>query len=353
VEARILTTLDEAEALAADWDELDTAVDSPVVRHDWVMAGLEHLCGDGEALVVALFEGDDLVAAAPLSRRPGWLGRVELVGQMDHAEPGGFVYRDEGALDALAEGIADLRAPLFLRGIAADTAALLVARLERWQIRTRQFTACPTLPIPADATLETLLSSSLRSDLRRARRRARSEAGAPAFTMHLPVSADDLEPIWTEVVRIEAAGWKGRTGTALRHQKALGSFYAVYAARAAERKLLRVGIVEMAGHAAAAVVAVEWDERLWLLKTGYDERFAAASPGLLAMEGAVGHAIDQGLRSVEFLGSSAPWTRRWTEHERPFFTLRAYPPTAMGRMLLGADLGRGSLRRLAAWRSES
>jgi hypothetical protein len=127
--------------------------------------------------------------------------------------------------------------------------------------------------------------------------------------MHAPASPDDLRPLWGEVLRVEAAGWKGRSGTALRHHEALGAFFGAYAHRSVERKELRIGLLEIGGVAAAAVVAVETGDRLWLLKIGYDERFAAASPGMLVLEGSLGAAVGRGLRSMEFLGTAAPWTR--------------------------------------------
>ena len=97
----------------------------------------------------------------------------------------------------------------------------------------------------------------------------------------------------------------------------------------------------------AAVVATERHDRLWLLKTGYDEALASASPGMLALQETVAYSWDRGLRSLEFLGDSAPWTRRWTRSERPFVVVKTYPHTPLGAALLTADAARSIRRRLS------
>ncbi len=340
----VLGSAAEVAALRDDWDGLDAAFDAPVVRNDWVVASLERLADGGHPEVVCVFDGTDLVAAAPLVRHRSWLG---FPGQREHGEPAGVVYRDREALARLLDAIVDLRRPTRLIDLQHDSP--VVAGLSgRSGITTivRASGSCPTLELPPDATsTDDVLSSSLRSDLRRAQRRA-AEVGEAVFRMHSPVSADDLDPLLDESMRVEAAGWKGRSGTALRHHEALGAFFASYASRAAEHKHLRIGLLEVAGEPAAALIAAEWADRLWLLKIGYDERFAAMSPGSLLLAGAVGHAVDRGLAAVEFLGASAPWTRRWTRLERRLVGVRIYPHTAGGAARLAGDTVRAAARRL-------
>jgi hypothetical protein len=62
-----------------------------------------------------------------------------------------------------------------------------------------------------------------------------------------------------------------------------------------------------------------------LLKIGYDEAYRRCSPGQLLMLEVIRDAARRGLQRVEFLGFSAPWTRVWTEVERPMSTVRFFP----------------------------
>jgi len=350
VEVTVVRRADDVAGLGDAWDRLDAHPGAPVLSHDWVVSAVEHLSESGDPLIVCVFESDELVGAAPLWRSRKPFARLELLGQRHHGEPGGFVYRDAPSLRRLLDALASLRLPMVLRSFDADRPVLDGLRhTGGCRVVTRSSRSCPTLEIPAGATgLDRVLSASLRSDLRRARRRA-ERIGAVAFEMHTPASPDDLRPLWDEVLRVEAAGWKGRSGTALRHHEALGAFFSAYARRSVERKELRIGLLEIGGVAAAAVVAVEAGNRLWLLKIGYDERFAAASPGMLVLEGSLTDAVGRALRSMEFLGTATPWTRRWTSAERPFAAVRVYPHTPLGAAWFGWDAAR-SLGRRFLWR---
>lgn len=344
MDVRVLESVAEVAGLGDAWNRLDADFDTPTLRHDWVLTALEHLVAPDSIRVVCAFDAGELVAAAPLQRSGSGFGRLESAGQSHHGEPCGFVYRDRHVLQQLIGGIAALRLPLAVRGLAAGApVADSLAAIGGLRTAVRPMTSCPTLDLPADARgVDAVLSASLRSDLRRGRRRA-GDFGEASFEMHTPTTHGELERLWSEVLRVEAAGWKGRTGTALGHDQSLRAFFAGYARRAAERKELRVGMLDIDG-TAAVMVAVEWDDRMWLLKIGYDERFAAASPGMLLLEGAVSYALDHGLRSVEFLGEAAPWTRRWTRAERPLVVVRSYPRTVRGAASLAAAAVRSVTR---------
>ena len=141
-----------------------------------------------------------------------------------------------------------------------------------------------------------------------------------------------------EAFRVEAAGWKGRARTALAHDSTRQAFFRRYAAAASSRGILRLCLPRIGGRAAAMQIAVETGGRFWLLKVGYDERFARCSPGSLLLLETIRHAAARGLRSYEFLGNAEPWTRPWTREVRPCVHLEAYPFKArgVGRLATGA-----------------
>ncbi len=115
---------------------------------------------------------------------------------------------------------------------------------------------------------------------------------------------------------VEERGWKGRAGTALRHADREGAFYRRYCEITARKRSLRIAFLRIDGRAAAMQLAVETADRLWLLKTGYDEEFERCSPGALLNARSIAYAVGQGLAGYEFLGSPEAWTRTWTERER-------------------------------------
>ena len=180
MEVRTLRNPEEVVPLGEAWNRLRAVVDAPVLRHDWVMAGIEHLGRSDDLLVVCVFDSGQLVAAAPLSRPRRKIGRIRrlgLVGQGVHGEPGGFVYQDGPALRRLLSAIAELRLPMTLGGIIGGTEIADGLRSAGGlRVVTRVSRSSPSLEIPADADGSEALVSSGPWRVRRAR------SGSPPMT---------------------------------------------------------------------------------------------------------------------------------------------------------------------------
>jgi CelD/BcsL family acetyltransferase involved in cellulose biosynthesis len=145
---------------------------------------------------------------------------------------------------------------------------------------------------------------------------------------------------------VEAAGWKGRTRTALIHHPQLRSFFERYAYAAAMRGRLRVGFLEVDGCPIASQLGVDFARRYWVLKVGYDERWARCSPGLLLMHAVIRDAFARGLDAVEFLGRYEPWIGTWTHRLHPCATARVYPLSLGGLRGLNRDVSRFLVARV-------
>jgi CelD/BcsL family acetyltransferase involved in cellulose biosynthesis len=200
--------------------------------------------------------------------------------------------------------------------------------------------ACPFIELADEP--EALLPKRRREDLRRAARRAERLGGA-SLVVHEP-SANEVDGLFEIAVSIEAESWKGRSGTALVSDVRRAAFYRRYARLAAEAGELRVALLRIDGEAAAMQLAVERDEGFWLLKIGYDERFADASPGQLLMLETLRWSAGRGLARYEFLGQSAPWTQAWTRLERQCAAVYAYPASPRGGFHLARDAARRVMR---------
>jgi CelD/BcsL family acetyltransferase involved in cellulose biosynthesis len=151
-----------------------------------------------------------------------------------------------------------------------------------------------------------------------------------------------------EAFAIEAAGWEGRSGSALACDALRQKFFRSYAAAACRRGALRMGFLRVGERPIAMQLGVEAGGRFWLLKMGYDEAFARCSPGTLLMREMIARAAAEGLASFELLGITEPWTRMWTRLERPCVSLRAYPASPRGLAALASDAVVVSGRRLGA-----
>jgi Acetyltransferase (GNAT) domain len=313
----------------------------------WSRTAAEALYRPGRLKVVVLGDLDEPRAITPLARAGV---RAELIGAAELGEPADLLFCDEQAVEEMAGALADLRLPLLLGrlpGRSPSVGALRTAHGRRAGVVVREVPGAPTIPLSPDWTApEGLLSKRRASEMRRARRRAEA-LGAVSFEVLAPTPAD-LEPLFQEALEAEAAGWKSRRGSALKADARRLDFYSRYAHGAAERDELRLCFMRIDGRAVAMQLAVEWGDRLWLLKIGYDEDFGRCSPGMLLMLESTRWAANRGLRSVELLGTPAPWTDMWTDEVRPCLTVAVYPGRPGGIAALAADGARYGGKRAAS-----
>jgi CelD/BcsL family acetyltransferase involved in cellulose biosynthesis len=334
-DVEVYTTREQLTDLAPFWDGLDTFLNAPFGQYRWILSCVETLAADSQLFMPVIRKGETPVAMAPLVRPHRFLAVARHL--EDHGEPGDFNYKDIESLDLLAKALAENHVPLELARTAADSptlAALRRAYRRRGFVVLRPAPNCPFIEIEAtEDQTSARLPARLRGDLRRASRKAK-QIGVVSVETHVPATEGDLLPLWEEALKVEAAGWKGRSRSALQMDHRVGPFYRSYAARACEQGILRILFLKLGPDIASMMIALEASERFWILKIGYDERFAKCSPGMLLMHEALRYAARRGLRSYEFLGSATDWTRRWTDRGRPIHRVLVFPYTVQGTAIL-------------------
>jgi CelD/BcsL family acetyltransferase involved in cellulose biosynthesis len=335
-------------ALAPEWDALAEHFPTPLLQHDWISAAAAAFCPSGQLTVVTVESAGRLQAAAPLVVTRARRGeRLEIAGEAQLFEPGGFLYRDADALARLAAAVVALERPLFLTRLPAAGAE--IAALRRTGRSVMAVTAAdgtPWLPLEAEGKpFEARLSSRRRAGLRRAERRC-GDLGLVVPRLLAP-QPQEVEALLKCFIEVEAAGWKGRSRTALAHHPRRWSFFERYAHAAAARGRLRVGFLEVDGRRIAAQLGVEFSRRYWTLKVGYDERWARCSPGLLLMHAVIRDAFARGLEAIEFLGQYEPWIGTWTHRLHPCVTARLYPLSWRGLWGLNRDVSAFLATRVA------
>ena len=149
------------------------------------------------------------------------------------------------------------------------------------------------MPLAADfAEVEKRISADRRNNFRRLRQRA-AGFGEVTFEAASPGVAE-LDGYLGEVFRIEGSGWKGRGGSAILSDPGKERFFRLYGHAAAERGMLRIYLLRIAGTTVAARFAIAHAGRLWDFKIGYDERWRACSPGILMTQETLRHAVQEG-----------------------------------------------------------
>jgi len=326
-------TLDAWQTLAADAGTL------PTQDAAWTVASLACLPGRAELLSVG--DAGAPEAIAPLVRRGAML---ELAGGRDLGEPADLLARSPATLEALVERILTGGRALTLERIPAGSPTIELLReglAGRGSVRLGEAAGHPAIELEERwAEPGGGLSSSRRSSLRRARRKA-EKLGEIEVELLTP-AVDEVERLLDEAFAVESRSWKGEAGTAVAFVPRMDAFFRRYATELAARRSLRLDLLRIGGQAVAMQYGMRWNNRHWLFKIGYDEAFAAGSPGQILLAESVAAATRDGLESYELLGSRDGWTDVWTEEVKPSVRLVAVPRSPRGA------LGLAAIRRRAA-----
>lgn len=344
---RIVQEFSAIENEAKRWSLLADAANSPMHQFAWMKACSKVFAQDGKLQLIVV-GNDEPSAVGPLIIRGSRLNRLECLGVDALYEPTDFPHSDPAALQHLIQTLVELRRPLLLRRVFADSPVLEALRTafhKRGIVVTRPSKGYPWIELgPTWAEPEGKLSASWRSSLRRGRRKA-EEMGPLQFEVVAPRPAQ-LPAMLGEMFRVEAANWKGKNGSALLNDSHRREFFEQYAATASEKGILRISFMKIGERTAATQLAVESRGAFWLLKVGYDEAYAKCSPGNLLLVETLKYAVQRRLKSYEFLGSSEPWTEVWTRQVRPCVTVAAYPNTCRGGAAFVCDAVKFGWERL-------
>jgi CelD/BcsL family acetyltransferase involved in cellulose biosynthesis len=305
--------------LPDSWNELRGSFGGPLHELDWAQACIDAFRLD--PYIVAVGPPERPRALAPLALVSG---RAESIGVRHLSEPLDCLFRDEAAAAELAVALARLRRPLLLRRVPTDSPVLPALRraLGRTLIVERPNDSCPVLALDESwVEPEARLSSRRRSDIRRARR----HAGQVQAEVLIP-TAEEAPALIETALRIERKSWKGRNGSAVLQLADHAAFFRRFCMMKARDGSLRLAFLRVDGEDAAMQIAVERDNAFWLLKIGYDEKYAHCSPGQLLIGHTIAWAAARKLTSYEFLGKAADWIRIWTEKERLCSVVGVYPP---------------------------
>lgn len=314
--------------LREEWDALaDRAAGQPWVRPGWVDAWWRAF-GAGPLEIMALRHNGELAAVLPLCRRMGALSSVTNWHTPE--------FDAVGEESAVAELIAKLlrRRPrrMSMAFVNADVGASFalreIAKRRGYRLIVRPLEHSPY--IATDIGWTTYLAARDGKMLRELRRRRRLLEREGALSFSIERGGELLEQLVDEGFRVEAAGWKGESGSAVASDPATLSFYHQVARWASSRGALRLGFIRLDGRAIAFDFSIEEDGVHYLLKTGFDPDFSRFSPGKLLRYKMIEHTFDAGLRFYEFLGSNNPWKDEWTQLLRERSLVQAFSRSLPG-----------------------
>ncbi len=334
--------VEDAAGFAGLRDEWNTLLESgpcdvPFLRHEWIAAWLSAFAPSAPIKILAArARSGKLVGLAPfLEERRFGLTRL-VAPANDHSCRFEWILGPDviGAVTALWTALCELRWDvILLRDLPRDgptsiqLGALATAQgflSGRWESMRTPYLVLGARPV------EEQISAKFRANLRRRAKRL-AEKGPVAFTRI--DGANGLDQALEDFFALEAAGWKGRRGTAIARDPHLLQFYRDVAHAAAQGGWLALRSIEVGGRRAAMHFAFIYRDRYFLPKPAYDERLASCSPGQLLLREVVSECESRGLAEFDFLGPDMPWKRDWEPLHRPHDWLYVYRPGLAGQAL--------------------
>jgi CelD/BcsL family acetyltransferase involved in cellulose biosynthesis len=317
--------------VAPDWDLLADEVQAPpFLRPGWIAAWWRAFGRERLEIHTARSNGR-LVAVLPLSR-----GRGVVASPTNWHTPLFGLVGEEAALPLLVSRVlvdasAARRVSLaFMDPSAMGARAFRTAALERgFRVLPHTLGRAAAVEIEGEwDAYEQRLSRNLKQGLKRSLRRLH-EAGEVTF-QHVD-GQQGLDSLLTEGFRIEAAGWKGTRGTAIASDPKTERFYRDVGAWAAAEGWLRLAFLRLDERAIAFWLGIEDRGVHYALKSGFDPRYAAFSPGRLLLQRTLRDAFSRGLTRLE-LGPSEGYKLSWANASCELVRLNAFPPSIPGRL---------------------
>jgi CelD/BcsL family acetyltransferase involved in cellulose biosynthesis len=316
------TSAEQLAQLRGPWNALlaKAAENTPFLTHEWITAWWRAFGSGSPMYVITAWEDDELVAVAPFAyTKQQMLGaRRSVVTFManEYSNRANFIvgHAPHAALEAILDHLLTSAPPWDLLQIepvdegSPVTQAFLKILADRSQaFGIEDSLRSPYLPLPATwAGLTEGLSPSFRKTLDRKLRKSK-QVGSALRVRFL------TDPDLTDAFDIATETWQHAAGTSIASTAGLRQFYSEIAAA---RNWLQLAILELDGKPIAFEYNLLYERVVYNLKLGYRPQFAAVSPGLVLQATTLQHAVEDGVRQYDFMGTDEDYKRHWTQSVR-------------------------------------
>jgi CelD/BcsL family acetyltransferase involved in cellulose biosynthesis len=324
----VVRDLHRFNALAPEWDRLvgRWGIDRLFLSHSWFRTWWESFGAGNELYVVTVRDGGELAAVAPMMRtRASIYGvKVKTIQAIynPHTPRYDFIVadnQDQRFYDAiwkevLETGKADA---VILTQIPQNSQTITrmqeLGRQTDWLTGQWPSHASPFIPL---AHGYEAFWGSLRNGAKYnlTRRYARLERKGPV-DIEIVGDPSDINAALDDGLRIEAAAWKGREGTAIISDPTVADFYIRLARREANLGRLRLAFLRFRGKRIAFNYLIRSGKKLYGIKIGYDPDYHMYSPGNMLLNLILQKACAEGIEEYDFLGIDDEWKFEWTSEK--------------------------------------
>lgn len=332
--ASVIEDAGELEGLAAAWDALAVAVDSPFGAPAWALAWWRYLAPRGARLaVVAVHDAGELVGVAPFY---AWrrLGVTELrLLSADLASRTGILAgagREHDVAEAIARALSRELRPDALRWEGVDATTLWPRWLSAsWpgagahRLQEDLLRPGPVLELARHPSFEQWLAARSRHFRRRFGRNRRAlERDGCSFRL---ADRASLERDLASFERLHVERWRQRGGSLAVGPAAMAMLREV-GAELIDSGRFRLWVIDGPdGEAVSAELLIAAGGRVASWNGGFDERWSRYSPGIAALGAAIEDAYARGDRELDLGGGGAAYKDRLADADRPVAWWTSFP----------------------------
>jgi CelD/BcsL family acetyltransferase involved in cellulose biosynthesis len=338
LQAELIRDYESFVALEPVWNRLvdEAGIDHPFMRHEWVRTWWDSFKPEGSLFIILVTEGSKTVALAPL--------------MLDHGRMYGYsVRRLRGIANVYTERydfIVTRRPDESFQAIWK----LLASHSTEWDVfELRQLTpgaqalrAVPRSAIDAKFLVGTWLSNNSpyipivgsweeyakglsRKHLSNLRGRLKGLSRLGPVRHEVVQGGEGLSQAVEDALRLEGAAWKQQAGTAILSRPEIEAFYRTLMRSAAQQGWLRLYFLVLRDERVSVQITLLFRNKLFVLKSGYDPRFAANTPSHLLCWRLLEDAWSLKYDEVDLLGATERWKLSWTAEVRPHSWLFVFP----------------------------
>lgn len=333
--------LDLVEQLAARWGRLCEETSSlPFQRPEWIAAYLRAFEPESQVVLLTASADDKLVAILPMIRKRTWFAGIpvwKLVGAANiHSTHFDIVRTSCEAGEAAVAAFWGLLKRIpgwnmlelpFLSRNGAGLKLIKQASKEGCHTMSVRFSDCPVLYVKKDEQGEpTWLHSTSRHFRHELRRYARILAGEMGEEPKLVRRTNPDREALEQFYELEASGWKGREGSAIKCDPQTRDFYNRISQVAAAGGYFCLHSLEVNNRMLAGAFSVQSADCLYPLKIAYDESLRRGGPGQVLFDRILDDCARRGITRLFFGGRNDAYKMKWTNETLPNFTGYVFSP---------------------------
>lgn len=325
MEFKLITTLEDFDLLAAEWDSLlvDSAIHVPFLRHAYLRAWWLTLGGgewqQAELAVVLAYQEGRLIGAAPLffacnrEQEPALLliGSIEVTDYLDVlARPEDLQAFLDGLMDFLDSPASPPWKVLDWWNILENSPTLRAleqaARRKGWNLIQGRLQHCPYIPLPGDwETYLAGIDKKQRHEIRRKiRRLEESGVGSRYYRVEDPATLEEEIQAFLNMMADD------EKKAAFLTEPMRKLFPAVIRC-AFETGCLHLVFLEIAGEKAAGYICFNYLNRIWVYNSGLYRRFQEYSPGWVLLGYLLKWSNENGIREFDFMRGDEDYKYRF------------------------------------------